>query len=459
MNSAWAKLALSNLHLDRWRSASYLYGLVGLLANWRSSSWLLQYAEALGAFLICIVLILAPFVSNDVTGILLLAIGIYWGLLTISDEDRTRVTAIHLLVLIYWSIALLSVAFSPVKLAAFADWRNLTLYLMMFALSSRVMRSRRIFSWIVTNYLLVSLLVSGYGVRQKFMGVKQLATWNDPSSPLAGATRVYSYLGNPNLLAGYILPAIALSIAAFIVWQGWMQKSLAATILLVNSACLYFTDSRGSWIGMLALIIVFLFLLYYWWREYLPNFWQQWLLPIILGGLASFLILAFLFVEPFRLRVASIFAFRNDSSNNFRINVWQAVVKMIRDRPLIGIGPGHNSFNKIYPLYMSTRFSALSAYSILLEIMVEMGIAGLCAFLWLLFSTLDRAWRLIVNWKNNRNPLGVWIIGAIAALVGMLTHGFVDTVWYRPEINTLWWLMVGAIASQYLENKEVIPED
>jgi putative inorganic carbon (HCO3(-)) transporter len=321
------------------------------------------------------------------------------------------------------------------------------------------MRSRRIFSWIVTNYLLVSLLVSGYGVRQKFMGVKQLATWNDPSSPLAGATRVYSYLGNPNLLAGYILPAIALSIAAFIVWQGWMQKSLAATILLVNSACLYFTDSRGSWIGMLALIIVFLFLLYYWWREYLPNFWQQWLLPIILGGLASFLILAFLFVEPFRLRVASIFAFRNDSSNNFRINVWQAVVKMIRDRPLIGIGPGHNSFNKIYPLYMSTRFSALSAYSILLEIMVEMGIAGLCAFLWLLFSTLDRAWRLIVNWKNNRNPLGVWIMGAIAALVGMLTHGFVDTVWYRPEINTLWWLMVGAIASQYLENKEVIPED
>jgi len=36
-------------------------------------------------------------------------------------------------------------------------------------------------------------------------------------------------------------------------------------------------------------------------------------------------------------------------SNNFRINVWAAVVEMIRDRPILGIGSGSTAFNKIYP--------------------------------------------------------------------------------------------------------------
>lgn len=54
---------------------------------------------------------------------------------------------------------------------------------------------------------------------------KALATWVDPESPLAKTTRVYSYLGNPNLLAGYLLPAVVLSVVALVAWQGWIKKS------------------------------------------------------------------------------------------------------------------------------------------------------------------------------------------------------------------------------------------
>ena len=32
----------------------------------------------------------------------------------------------------------------------------------------------------------------------------------------------------------------------------------------------------------------------------------------------------------------------------------------------------------------------------------------------------------------------------------MIAHGLVDTVLYRPEVNTLWWLMFGMIASYYM---------
>lgn len=37
---------------------------------------------------------------------------------------------------------------------------------------------------------------------------------------------------------------------------------------------------------------------------------------------------------------------------------------------------------------------------------------------------------------------------AIAAMTGLLIQGLFDTVWYRPQVNTLWWLMVGIIAAQ-----------
>jgi putative inorganic carbon (HCO3(-)) transporter len=40
-------------------------------------------------------------------------------------------------------------------------------------------------------------------------------------------------------------------------------------------------------------------------------------------------------------------------------------------------------------------------------------------------------------------------MGAIAGMSGLLVHGFVDTVWYRPQISTLWWFLVAVIASQY----------
>lgn len=449
MISAWQQLTLSSISIAQWRGSSYLYHLVGLLRTWRKGSWLLQWAEPLGALLISLILILAPFVPNSLTGLLLFASGIYWLLLTISDDSKPSVTPIHLLLLLYWCISLVAVAFSPVKAAAFSGLVKLTLYCFTFVLSARVLRSRQILNAVVLVVLIISLIVSVYGVRQEFFGAEQLATWNDPTSPLAKETRVYSYLGNPNLLAGYLLTPIALSFSALFVWRTWTQKALAATIILVNCACLYFTDSRGAWIGMVVLTSVFSILAYYWWREYLSPFWQKWLLPIVFSSFASLIILGLVFVEPLRLRVASIFVGRGDSSNNFRINVWHSVLEMIRDRPIIGIGPGNSAFNKIYPLYMRPRFSALGAYSVFLEIAVETGIIGFSCFIWLLLVTFTQGVKIMLKFRDLGNNQGWWVISAIAAMSGILAHGIAETVWFRPEVNTLWWLSVAIIASQY----------
>jgi putative inorganic carbon (HCO3(-)) transporter len=242
---------------------------------------------------------------------------------------------------------------------------------------------------------------------------------------------------------------VVLSLVAIFAWQGWIRKALALTMFVVNTACLVLTFSRGGWIGLVVGLLAAMALLVYWWSVEMPPFWRTWSLPIIVGGLIGVLVLAVIFVEPVRLRVFSIFADRQDSSNNFRRNVWDAVFEMIRDRPIIGIGPGHNSFNKVYPLYQRPRYTALSAYSIFLETAVETGFLGLACFLWLIIVILNTAFMQMRRFLNLRSKDGFWLIGAIATLLGMLAHGTVDTVWYRPEVNTLWWLMAALVASYW----------
>lgn len=435
--------------LRRWRGASFFYHIIGLLHPWHEGSLLLRWAEPLGALLMACVLGLGPFVATSLIGVLLLACGGYWAILTLADRgDRGGITATHLWVLLYWGIALVAVAFSPVQSAAIDGLVKLTLYLLWFALSARVLRVRRWQNWTIALFLLVALVVSIYGIRQEMFGAEPLATWNDPNSTQADDTRAYSYLGNPNLLAGYLIPAVALSGAAIFAWRSWLPRAAALVLFCANAACLFYTDSRGGWIGTMAMVLAFAFLLYVWWRPHLPPFWRAWLLPLVVGTGVIFLAGAIAAVEPLRVRLGSIFAGRENSSNNFRINVWYAAIDMIRARPAIGIGPGNEAFNKIYPLFMRPNYSALSAYSIYLEVAVETGLVGLAGFLGLLGSLGLQGWRGLLRLRDNGDRGGFWLIAALAAMAGMLAHGLVDTVWYRPQVNVLWWFLAAIAVSQ-----------
>ncbi|HLO88003.1 MAG TPA: IctB family putative bicarbonate transporter [Nostocaceae cyanobacterium] len=454
MNLVWEWFTLSSLPVKEYLSTSYLHRLlVGGLGSWRQTSILIQWGDGIAAALLGLIYALAPFVPTTLIGFLLGTCVIFWLLLTLSDEatstHRTLVTPIHLLVLLYWGVAAAATAFSPVKKAAVIDLAYLTLYLMLFTLAARVLRINRIRTWLITLYLHISLIVSVYGIRQWYEGVPPLATWVDQESAFSKTTRVYSYLGNPNLLAGYMLPAVVLSLVAIFAWRGWYRKALALTMFIVNTACLILTFSRGGWLGLVVGVLAAVALSIYWLNLEFSPIWRTWLLPIVIASVIGLLLIAIIFVEPVRLRVASIFLDRKDSSNNFRRNVWDAVFRMIRDRPWIGIGPGHNAFNKVYPLYQLPRYSALSAYSIFLEVAVETGFIGLACFLWLLVVIFNTAILQLNQLRQSFNREGLWLIGAIATLLGMLTHGTVDTVWFRPEVNTLWWFMVALVASYW----------
>ena len=459
LTSVWQQITFNRLALHQWREVSLIHRVLGFLRSWRHGSWLLQWGDGIGLVIIAILFALAPYVSTTLIGVLLLACGAWWVLLTVTDEAGEGLTPIHLLVALYWGVMVLATAVSPVKAAAISGLIKLTLNLLLFLLMARVLRRPRLRTGLVTAYLLTALIVSVYGMRQWFFGAEALATWVDPTSNLAGTTRVYSYLGNPNLLAGYLVPAVMLSGAAVFAWSRWTPKLLAIVALLVNTACLVLTFSRGGWLGFVAGGFALLVLLVQFWSIRFNPFWQRWALPLLMGGSVAFLMLAVSALAPLRDRVMSIFAGRSDSSNNFRINVWIAVIDMIKDRPFLGIGPGNDAFNKVYPLYQQPRYTALSAYSVILEIAVEAGLIGLAIFFWLLTVTFGQGWRQLQHLREQQSRQGYWLIAALATMVGMLVHGLVDTIWYRPQVSILWWLMLALVASYYASKpKALAPE-
>ncbi|MBO3462368.1 IctB family putative bicarbonate transporter [Aetokthonos hydrillicola] len=462
MNLVWERFTLSYLPIKEYLNTSYLHrSLVGLVSSWRQTSILIQWGDIIAVALLSVVYGITPFVADNtkLVGLLLAACAGFWLLLTVSDEtfprDTPTVTPIHLLVLLYWAIAIVATALAPVKKAAFSDLVTLTLYLPLFPLCARVLRSSRLRSWLITFYLHISLIVSIYGVRQWFFGARQLATWVDPESSLSKITRVYSYLNNPNLLAGYLMSAVVLSFVAIFAWQSRFKKALALTMLVVNGSCLILTFSRGAWIGLLIAVLVLLPLLHYWWSPQMPPFWRTWFVWIVLGGLAGLLILGMVLSDPLRERIFSIFADRSDSSNNFRKNVWAGVFKMIADYPLTGIGPGHNSFNQIYPFYLFLpSYTALSAYSIFLEITVETGLIGLASFVWLIIVTFNTGFLQLRRLLELRSVGGVWLNCVIARFIGQLCYNMFYTVWDCPFFHTVWWLMVALIASYYMPGRQ-----
>jgi len=74
MKSAWSTIMLSKPRLHQWQKGSYFRFISGWLSAWRQGSWLFQWSEAIGACLISIVFLLAPYVDTSLIGVLLIAV-------------------------------------------------------------------------------------------------------------------------------------------------------------------------------------------------------------------------------------------------------------------------------------------------------------------------------------------------------------------------------------------------
>ena len=421
------------------------------------SPWLLRWQGALAGLpsgpltrrlpllagvVLCALMAGLPLVTRGGLSLLILAAGLLW-LIWALRTPAGPLGAINSWLLLLLGIAVVATGCSPVPLAAFKGLLKLLSYLGVYALMRQLLaEAPQWWNRIVAALLAGQLVSAVLAIRQLYGDTAELARWADPNSVADGTIRVYGPLENPNLLAGYLIPILPIALVALLRWRSWPQRLFAATALALGAIALFLSYSRGGWLGMLAALGALVLLLVLRQTRQWPPLWRRLFPLLLLLGAVAVLVVAVTQVEPLRIRVLSLVAGREDSSNNFRINVWLAAIDMIQARPWLGIGPGNTAFNLIYPLYQQPKFNALSAYSVPLELLVEGGVPYLLAALGLLVASL----RAGLAQLKGESSWALPALAAVAAIAGLGMQGITDTIFFRPEVQLTGWFCLASLA-------------
>ena len=421
------------------------------------SPWLLRWQGALAGLpsgpltsrlpllagvVLCTLMAGLPLVTRGGLSLLILAAGLLW-LTWALRTPAGPLGAINSWLLLLLGIAVVATGCSPVPLAAFKGLLKLLSYLGVYALMRQLLaEAPQWWNRIVAALLAGQLVSAVLAIRQLYGDTAELARWADPNSVADGTIRVYGPLENPNLLAGYLIPILPIALVALLRWRSWPQRLFAATALALGAIALFLSYSRGGWLGMLAALGALVLLLVLRQTRQWPPLWRRLFPLLLLLGAVAVLVVAVTQVEPLRIRVLSLVAGREDSSNNFRINVWLAAIDMIQARPWLGIGPGNTAFNLIYPLYQQPKFNALSAYSVPLELLVEGGVPYLLAALGLLVASL----RAGLAQLKGESSWALPALAAVAAIAGLGMQGITDTIFFRPEVQLTGWFCLASLA-------------
>ena len=293
------------------------------------------------------------------------------------------------------------------------------------------------------------------GFLQSFLHLDEISTWQDKSNlnPEDVLSRVYGTLKplNPNLYGGYLvagLPAVLGSVFYFLNKKQVKTTILSAVFSLITVYAILQTGCRGAYLSMMLIFgCAFLLSAKFFWDTYKKIYLS------IIGGAFTLFVMAMTFVGALRHRFMSIFAMRNDSSNSFRFNVYHSSLEMFKDNWVLGIGVGNKNFREIYGLYMKTGFDALSAYNIYLETAVESGIFALIAFLGFSFTLSKDAVKYIFSSQNKEAV--IYVASAIIAVWAVMFHGLVDTIYFRPQLQFMFWTYVAVISTLLSSNKEL----
>ncbi|HHW03882.1 MAG TPA: O-antigen polymerase [Thermoanaerobacterales bacterium] len=344
------------------------------------------------------------------------------------DKIKTGIPHALLPAVFFVATAVLAAAFSMMRADSIKTLPLYAAYFMVFYSSAILFKNRIVLKTALLFQAVSALVVSVYGIYQYFfVKVPTAIAWIDVKQFPELATRVYATLENPNVLAEYLVLVIPVMLGFLWASGRLFQKIFYLAAIGAMTLCLVLTFSRGGWLGLLLALMVFAAL-----KE--PR------LLILLLALA--LISPLLMPSVVLNRIASIGSLE-DSSNAFRVTIWIAALRMIKDYWLTGIGLGLSVFSRVYRDYMIAGTPALHAHNLYLEMGIEMGIAGLLAFLWMMAAGLARA----LDGIRAKNRYSFILAGVAGALGGHLLHGLFDYVWFSPRIVMAFWLVFGMMSA------------
>jgi O-antigen ligase len=123
-----------------------------------------------------------------------------------------------------------------------------------------------------------------------------------------------------------------------------------------------------------------------------------------------------------------------------RVFLWQAALGLFRQHPILGVGP--DNFRHLYgaELGLEGWDERVQANNMYLEVLVDLGVLGLLAFVWLLVAPLGHALRRL---RTLPAPRSIWLLGVCLGLAAFLLHGVLDTFLAFTSTALLFWLFLG----------------
>ena len=246
-------------------------------------------------------------------------------------------------------------------------------------------------------------------------------------------------------------------------WKGWQR---VLTLLLFALLCvgLFFSYCRAAWISVVAALGIYVLI-----RMGMKVKWM-----VLLFGLGVGVFFVYQSDVLYRLgknhqdssytladQVKSISNISTDASNVERLNRWASAMRLWKESPVVGIGPGtyqfvYGSYQKSYQLStISTNAGDLgNAHSEYIGPMTEQGLPGvlLVAALFLtVFATGVRVYRTASDPNVGRMALAFTL-----SLLTYYVHGVFNNFLDTDKLSVPFWAFTAAVVALdiYSEKKE-----
>jgi len=227
-------------------------------------------------------------------------------------------------------------------------------------------------------------------------------------------------------LGGSLLIVLSLILATFAAGaRAWRRPQLATGGLAALALAL--TYVRSAWLGLGLAVLV------------LAGLTRRWAVLLVLLAAA---LLAVAVPSPLKTRVLSI-TDRADPSATERIYFWTAGAHMVRDAPLLGLGPGGVKQN--YPAYRdpaARRPGTGHLHNNLVQIAAERGLLGLAAWLAIWITFFVRAGRIYAALPAARADDRALVAGSLAAVAGFLVAGLFEYNFGDSEVIGVLWVVM-----------------
>lgn len=233
--------------------------------------------------------------------------------------------------------------------------------------------------------------------------------------------RLSSFYLSPNHLAMYLAPGFILGIYFL---QNKTGNRFFMLIFMAITISIYFTYSYGTWIAIFFSYFI-LFILK-------KRFDARYLL--------FFLILVFTLVlsQINSPKMQDIFQNFSRSSLASRLTIWNVSLRLLRENPFLGIGPGnfqnfYLSKQPFYPPYL--EWAVPQPHNIFLAFWLQTGIIGLIGFSILLYETFKRLYSNLRTQKNATLVAPIFVF-----FLYTIEHGMIDTTYWKNDLAYLFWI-------------------